>query len=391
MERRDTCIVEFNKIQICRLKIVHLIYDDWKNPWCGGGGAKRVLEIYRRLGKKHEIMVITGNYPDAKNETIDSISFRRVGSSCNYWISRISYSLGVPFVLPSLSFDLLVNDFSLFSPCFANLYTRKPVITLVHHIAGSHAVRKYFIIGIFSYLAEKLNIRLSKNIITVSQSIAKKVKAYNPKTKLVCIYNGIDTKYFMVRKSENNYVLFLGRIDIYMKGLDVLLDAYRLVVDEFGESYTLVIAGRGKEKDIVRLKKRTEQLLIEKNVDVIGEVTEAKKMELLSGCMFLVMPSRFEGWGIGAVEAAATGTPTVGTKIDGLMDAVINGETGILVEPENPDIFAEAVTRMIKDRELRESMGSNAREWAKRFDWDIIAGQQESFYTEILNSHESIT
>jgi len=365
------------------LKILHVIYDDRDNPWCGGGGARRVYEIYKRLSGKHRIIVVTGNYPGARNETIEGIRFLRVGLSGNYWLSRISFTMGIPFAVRKQDFDILINDFSLFSPCFADLYTKKPVVNIIHHIAGSHALRKYPLIGIFSYVAEKIVLKLSKNIITVSQSVLKKVKSHNKKAKLTCIHNGIDESYFQLKKREQNFLLFIGRIDIYMKGLDLLLKSFKYVVKEFNAQYTLLIAGRGKKKDLEELKEQAQKLAIKDSIEFLGEVSEETKESLLSDCLFLCMPSRFEGWGITAIEAAAAGKPTVGTKIDGLMDAVINGKTGILVEPENCEEFSKNLIRLIRDRELRKKMGESAREWAYNFNWDSIASQQEDFYKEI--------
>jgi len=368
------------------LKIVHIIYDDLKNPWCGGGGARRVFEIYKRLADKHKISVITGNFPDAENENINGIEYIRVGMNMNYWLSRISFSIKIPFVVKNMEFDLLVNDFSLFSPCFADFYTKKPVINVVHHIVGAHALRKYPVIGLKPYLAERFNLKYSKNVISVSESVLNKIKRFNRKKKLVCIHNGIDEKYFNIEGKEGDFLLFLGRIDIYMKGLDILLKSFREIVKEFDGKYKLIIAGRGKEKDFIRLNRIAEESGIKKYVEITGEVTESKKLELLANCLFLCMPSRFEGWGITAIEAAAAGKPVVGTKIDGLTDAVIDGATGILVEPESCKEFSRGMISMLKDEGLRKKSGKKAREWAKKFDWDEIAVKQEKFYKEILEN-----
>ncbi len=98
--------------------IGHIIYDDIKNPWCGGGGAKRVFEVDKRLAGRHRIKVFTGNFPGAKNEVIDSVEFVRVGFGFNYLISRITFSLFIPFYIISGKYDIIVNEFSVYSPSF---------------------------------------------------------------------------------------------------------------------------------------------------------------------------------------------------------------------------------------------------------------------------------
>ena len=74
------------------MKICHLIYDDVRNPWLGGGGAVRAREIYRRLAERHEITLISGSYPgSAPDEVIDGIRHLRVGAAHSYASSRLSY------------------------------------------------------------------------------------------------------------------------------------------------------------------------------------------------------------------------------------------------------------------------------------------------------------
>lgn len=109
------------------------------------------------------------------------------------------------------------------------------------------------------------------------------------------------------------------------------------------------------------------------------------KSELLRTCMFLVMPSRFEGWGITAVEANAAGKAVLGTKIDCLSEAVKNNETAILVEPENVGQLLHSMEQLILDRETRIRLGNQGRVWAKRFSWQSISDEQSDFYQTVLN------
>ena len=283
-----------------------------------------------------------------------------------------------------MSYDVLINDFSLFSPCFADLYTKKPVIHIIHHILGLHAVRKYPVIGIFPYLAERLNLKISKNIITVSKGLLEVIKSRYGNKKIVCIYNGVDNKYFESEASEENFILFLGRIDIYMKGLDILVKSFARVISKLKNQYKLIIAGRGKEKDIQAIEKQFYELHLHEFIELKGEVSEEEKISLLSRCMFLCMPSRFEGWGISAIEAAAAGKPVLGTKIEGLKEAVIDKKTGILIEPADDEKFAEGIIQLIKEKRLRKELGSNSRKHAQNFKWDKIALEHEEFLKELM-------
>ena len=97
------------------------------------------------------------------------------------------------------------------------------------------------------------------------------------------------------------------------------------------------------------------------------------------------MPSRFEGWGISAIEAAACGKPVIGTDIPGLKDAIIDKKTGILVESENSDELAVAIDTLLENEKLRNELGLNGKKWAKNFQWEDIAEKQEQFYKDTVN------
>ena len=114
---------------------------------------------------------------------------------------------------------------------------------------------------------------------------------------------------------------------------------------------------------------------------------EKRKGELLSNALFVCTPSRYEGWCIAAVEASAAGKAVLGTQIDGLRDAVRDGDTGILVESGNPGQLASGMRRLLADSDLRERLGLAGREWARRFDWDRIALDQEQVFLRVAEEN----
>ncbi len=101
------------------MKILHLIYDDMNNPWLGGGGARRALEIYKRFPKDSIISIVTGKYPKSLSfEKIENVSYYRVGIAVNYLISRMTYSICTFFHILKNDYDIIVEDYSAFSPAF---------------------------------------------------------------------------------------------------------------------------------------------------------------------------------------------------------------------------------------------------------------------------------
>jgi D-inositol-3-phosphate glycosyltransferase len=128
------------------------------------------------------------------------------------------------------------------------------------------------------------------------------------------------------------------------------------------------------------VRQLVRQANLEDRVELLGAVDESRKCALLRQALFLCMPSRYEGWGIAAVEAQAAGKAVLGTRISGLRDAVREGETGLLVEAGQPEALAGGMRQLLDQPELRQRLGRQGREWARRFDWDQIARDQEEVY-----------
>jgi D-inositol-3-phosphate glycosyltransferase len=168
-----------------------------------------------------------------------------------------------------------------------------------------------------------------------------------------------------------------------MKGLDVLVKAFSLVA-EANPGLRLKIAGRSEAKQAQQLRDLVEATGYADRIDLLGGVSEEEKGDLLRCALFACMPSRYEGWGIAAVEAQATGKAVLATRISGLQDAVRDGETGILVKAGDAGALATGMRTMLDDEETRQRLGRNAQNWARNFDWDRLASDQEEVYFRAL-------
>jgi glycosyltransferase involved in cell wall biosynthesis len=363
------------------LKILHIIYDDLKNPWCGGGGALRVYKVNERLAPYHDITVLTGHFPGAQDEGIHGARYKRVGTKASYMLSRLSFALLVPFHIARFRGDIVVNECSFFAPSFADLYTRKPVVNVIHHLMDRHAFRIYPVLGFFPYLSEKAILKVAKNVITSAKSVRDEIEKRYAQKKVMNIPNGVSDEFFALRPEEKPFILSLGRIDLYMKGLDLLLEAFSRMKNQ---SLSLKIAGAGKAGDMKKLTDLIRALNLSGRVEYLGRVGESEKLELLRTCLFLAMPSRFEGWGITAVEANAAGKAVIGTNISGLTEAVVNNKTALLIEPESIDQLVSAIDFLVENADERRRLGHQGREWARRFSWESIAEEQLAFYRIVL-------
>jgi len=352
-----------------RIRLLNIIYDDVNNPWLGGGGAMRAYEMYKRFPRNVEVTLLTGRYPKAKRAESISENFtcKRVGLPWSYTVSRITFALSIPFyLLTHKDYDMVIDEHSSFSPAFSFFYTKRPVIGYFQNIHSQKSVEgKGFFKTFFAKIFDKIAFRYFKRYVTVSTSFIKMVEERaRHKDNIRLVHNGVSEEFFNVNKTERDYILFFGRIEIYQKGIDTLLEAY----SELRDKPKLVIAGGGIDEDKVRL---TVKKLGLQNVQFIGRYSHKQACELLSGAVCVVMPSRFESFGITALEAMASGTAFIGSKIPGLQDVV--ADCGMLVEPENPHGLAEAMERMVKDAALRRSFEEKGRIRARSFMWEQVS------------------
>jgi glycogen(starch) synthase len=134
------------------------------------------------------------------------------------------------------------------------------------------------------------------------------------------IHNGIDPERFTnksVHFHPRSYVLAFGRLT-HKKGFDLLLQAFAQAGSAATQEIDLIIAGEGEERNA--LERQAEQLALRSKVHFLGRATPKEVVQLLNGSLFVVIPSRWEPFGIVALEALAAGKPVLATKTGGLAE-----------------------------------------------------------------------
>jgi glycosyltransferase involved in cell wall biosynthesis len=104
-----------------------------------------------------------------------------------------------------------------------------------------------------------------------------------------------------------------------------------------------------------------------------GFVTDSVLVDAVKSSDVVVVPSRFEPFGIIALEGMAAGVPVVVSRVGGLAEIVDDSVDGLEVEPNNPDSIADATVRVLSDRVLAASLAANAREKVRAFTWESSA------------------
>jgi len=183
-------------------------------------------------------------------------------------------------------------------------------------------------------------------------------------------------------------ILTVARVEERYKGHDTMVRALPLVLAKVPEAQWVVI-GEGS------LRPGVEALAASCGVAhatrFLGAVSDKERNEWLRRARVIAMPSRLpaggfagEGFGIVYLEAGAYGKPVVAGNVAGALDAVRDGETGLLVDPTDPVQVAEAIVRLLADPELARRLGANGRRHALAHAWPHVAARVEGVLNEAL-------
>jgi len=324
------------------------------------------------------VTLLSGNYPGAADYAENGLRFVFCGSRKNYLWSTFSYALEAASLVKKQGqrFDIIVEDFAPWNPVFSVFLTKKPVVLHINHREGINILRRWLVAGLPFFLIEKFYPRAFKHVTALSVETRKKIGIAGA----VLVPAGIDEKFFEEPQSLASAdeavppLLYVGRLHIKNKGLDTLLYAMK------GLDAKLLLAGRGKDEGC--LNQIIKRLGLN-NVALAGFVGETEKIHLLQNTQALVLPSRFEGWGIVVLEAAACGKPVIVSDIPELRYAVDAG-FGISFKTGDPKDLARKIRLILGNGQLKRDMGQKAREYAKNCTWDRIALDYEQFLLKII-------
>ena len=366
-----------------RPKLSYYSYDSLENPWVSGGGALRDFEVLRRFAKQAEVTLYTGCYPGFKEENRDGVHIKGLGFGNSNGLCRLSFSLAANFRMLFDNADAIGISPSIYAPILAFLFRNRRSYLVMHHSVGSQSFRKFGLLGLMPFLYEIILLKSGCNYFISNRALANRIKRRNPSAKVQLTSNGFDPALLelQTKPSDPPFILFLGRFDIYMKGLDNLIKAYTEAAAL--KNVDLVLAGRSTPENLEKIRTLIPESA-RSHVRLETDISEARKSELLSSCLFFCSPSRFEGFGIAALEANAAGKAALVTDTDGFRDSLALGETALAVPPDDIHALTAGMFRLIEDGSLRDDMGRKGRERAKAFGWDAIADREWNWVENIL-------
>jgi glycosyltransferase involved in cell wall biosynthesis len=331
-------------------RIIISNYDALENPYYGGGGAVAVHEIAIRLTRDHDVLVLTGGYPGAREGLIDGVRYRRVGGRrLGPRLGQLAFHAALVRLAMVLEHDVWLESFTPpFSTSFLPLVNRKPVVGVVHFLAGSQMRNRYHLP--FDRI-ERFGLRFYGDVIAVSQSVARQVAETNPRTRIRVIHNGVTVPEQRAPAQGRAFVGYLGRIDIHQKGLDLLIRAFAEAPDL---SLPLVIAGSGRRRETKRLRALIAASGAGDRIRLLGRISGREKSEFLNGATMIVTPSRHESFSLTALEALAWGAPLVTFDIEGF--SWIPRLAARKVPPYEVRALSEALTDLAGDSDAREEL-----------------------------------
>lgn len=359
------------------MRIVWLTWKDLDSPLAGGAEVVNEELAARLAAAGHEVTFLTGGWTGAQTRTQRrGFTIIRTGRRFTTYLTTARYYLRHR---RELAPDLVIDECNTM-PYFAAWYTGAPTVMFFHMLCRE--IWRYqfpWPLSWIGYLAEPVYLRLAalglrrQPVISVSES-----------TKADLIRHGFAAKRIHIISEGSNVeplaslqsapakfpeptILSHGSVRPMKRTLDQVrafelaklrLPALRLIIS--GDT-----TGRYGEK--VRAAVRCSPYAAD--ITLLGRTTEAQKIELMQKSHLITVTSVKEGWGLIVTEAASQGTPAVVYDVDGLRDAVRNGETG-RVTRQNPAALADAVVELLEDVQLYAAQRQAAHAWSRKLNFD---------------------
>lgn len=229
----------------------------------------------------------------------------------------------------------------------------------------------------FERFIRPASIRSCQGLIVASQVEVQRVQAqYSPApSKIAQIFNPLDLKMWeggdrlSIRallniSPEAKVVVWHGRVDMYRKGLDILITAWKQICAKHpNQDLWLLLIGTGQDAD--RLKQQIQDLEVPRVQWVNEYLLDRQRIrDYLTAADIYTLPSRHEGFAVAPLEAMACGLPIVATDAPGIADILATGESsgGLMVPRENVVALAEGIDRLLQHEDFRHELGQQAKQ-----------------------------
>ena len=389
------------------MKIVYIT--QWFSP-IGGGGEVQFVNLVTSMAKRgHSVHVIcqqSSNFNN--NHSIDNVCVHRIKPILNgntiYLKQNMKFMINAirtgSRIIRAKKVDIIhVNNYSpIIVGSFLSRIYRIPLVKTIHAVycATPDFWKKWSVqdnvSSSLSFLGapiEKFTIRLYADTIhTVSNATKKDIIKISAKSKVIVVPNGVNLALYDMMEFDKDYqktVLFIGRL-VVNKNLQVLIHSFKEVIKKIPDA-KLIVIGAGAMSD--KWKKMVSDLGLDLNIEFTGFISENNKMEILSKCSVLALPSTSEGQPLVSLEAFAMSKPLLLSNIEPSYDIVSEGVDGFILPAHDAYKWAEKIIFLLSNRQICEQMGRKGRlKVEKKYSLDSFVENMENIYTNLLKSNQ---
>lgn len=379
--------------------------------WTYGGPVRVAYDVSKELVERgHEVTVYTSDGNNG-NSRITSRVKEVNGIQVHYFrnVSAITAKEMKLFITPEMiplakrvlqSFDVIhLHEYRSFQNVVIHYYARRsniPYVLQAHGSLPKIMVKQRLKWAYDVFFGNRL-LKDASRVIALSHMEVQQYKNRGvPCERIKVISNGIDLSEFndlpekgAFRKKHDigegeKLILYLGRIH-EIKGVDLLIEAFASLLTDLS-SAKLVVAGPD-DGHLFICKVLVKKFHIENEVLFVGPLYARDKLEAYVDADVYVLPSRYETFPMSILEACACAKSVVATKVGAMADIIVNGRTGLLVQPNNVSELTGAIKHLLIDEEKAKKIGFRARErMANVFSIENIVNKLETLYEEIYTS-----
>lgn len=342
-----------------------------------GGTPKKTLDLLNYFKKDSALYVYSDSYQEFK------ILFEQTEASIyegNYGKNLFKHINALLRIIDKENIDIVQTQFTMGEILGGIIKKLRPHIKLIIAFVGSSSPT-----GLKKYLISKVYNDVDAFVYISNYVKQEKVKAFSSLSKQFgkVIYNGIRQKEVSLDGNQLNIshpALFdiAGLTEI--KNIDVLIDAIE-ILKKRGKTIHLYIAGDGPKK--MALLEKIETKHLGDYIHLLGYRTDTEIF--LNDCDIFVHPCYVEGFGIAVAEAMMAAKPVIVANSGALPELIENNKSGLAVDPFNANVWAEAILKLIEDKNMADEFGKNAKEKAhNEFSSEKYVFNYYNLYTTLM-------
>jgi len=360
-------------------------------PPNSGGISTYTVEVAGALAKTCKVIVLV---PGATQTAVyDKVCSYKIVRTPTFPIFRIlAFFLYLPWLIRRYHIDAVLHTVwptALISHLWYNLIPIPYFVTVYASeiLDDTKTLRRRLKSCLKSW--RRMALSKAKGVFPISHYTSILVRALGvDKSRIQIITLGVDPQRFKPAKNHQRGIgqkklLTVARLDLH-KGHDRVLEALAILKEQ-GITPRYIIVGEGDEDR--RLRKIAKELGLEHQVEFDGFIPAgfmpgSRLPDIYADSDVFIMASReipgrldlIEGFGISFLEASASGLPVIAGRSGGVPDAVKDGETGLLVNPDDPRAIAFAIQRLLTDSDLAKRLGNEGRHWIEtQMSWEHVA------------------